>query len=284
MRMIRNLLWLSLLAGGAVMAQEPEKILEATVHTMGLDRLKGVGTMKITGGLVRGKSTFPFTIWKKGEKVRYESEMRGNRLIQVWDGRHGWMISPRSGEKREMPARLVEMLRERADLAGSLAQWRNLIPYIHYEGTKELKTLNGKREVYRLKMEIPDVEEREYFIGVKDHLLYREISRQEINGRKITRKVDYGDYRDVEGVKVAFLRRTQIEGAGGGYGGGYGQRPGGGKGGGAGMRGGMGGGRGGAGRPAGGPPNGGGESTRSTLELSKVEFNVPVDDHLFVKF
>jgi hypothetical protein len=257
-------------------AQSLDDILTRHAKAMGYDGLAAVRTARISGMNTRGKGGVPFTILIKGQKIRYESDMKGRKIVQVYDGRQGWFVSPRSGEVRAMPQRLVQMLEERARLGGYLARWKEVREYLTLEGSKDLKVNKEKIPVYKVRMEIPDVSVTDFYIDKKNYLLLRETEKTYVNSRQVSRKVDYGDYHKVDGVMIAFQRKNTMDGAGtsqGGRGaGGPGGHGGGGKGRGAGMGGG----------PQGGPPAGQ-SSNKTVMQFDKVEFNVPVDDFLFLK-
>ncbi len=181
-----------------------------------------------------------------------------------------------------MPQMLVERLEERARLGGYLARWEEMRDYLSLVGTKEIKINKEKHSVYRIRLDIGEVSVTDFYIDKKSYLLLRETEKTSVNGRQITRKVEYRDYRKVQGVMVAFLRKSSLEGGtpqaaggsgrGSGGGGGRGKGMGGGKGHGAGMGGGA----------QGGPPAGQ-SGGKIVMQLDKVEFNVPVDDHLFTR-
>lgn len=270
-----SLLMIITLSAG--LAQSLEEILSQHEKAMGYDQLTEIKTARITGSNLRGKGGVPFTIYIKGQKIRYESDVRGQKIVQVYDGQQGWFVSPRSGEVRAMPQVLVRKLKERARLGGYLARWEEMRDYLSLVGTKEIKVNKEKMSVYRIRLDIQEVSVTDFYIDRKSYLLLRETEKTSMNGRQITRRVDYGDYRKVQGVMVAFLRKSDIEGgnpqtAGGAYdrgsgaGGGRGKGLGGGQGRGGGMVGGT----------QGGTPAG-----QIVMRLDKVEFNIPVDDHLF---
>lgn len=227
-----------------VAAQDLDQILSLHARTMGYGKLTSVKTMKISGKTLRGSNDVPFTIYVKGDKFRYESDFMGRKMVQVYDGNEGWMISPRSGEVQQMPERMVPMLRQRTGVLNPLVNWKEI---------KQSLTLEGKVDfegttVYKIKYTRQDGSVSRYFIDTENYVLLKETNELRFNGNTMMRSVLYSDYKPVDGILVAFSRRNVSEGGPAGQGG----RPGG-------MR-------------------GGGET-----RYDKVEFNVPVDDTLFTK-
>ena len=270
-------------------SQDLDSLLKAHAEAMGYASLSKVRSMHITGENIRGKGALPFTIWTRGQQIRYESEMRGMKMVQVYDGREGWMLSPRSGDIRPLPERLAQGLEDRVRLGGYLARWQDVKAHLTLAGEKEIHVRNkNKKEkvaVYVIRMKRPDGSVHQFYIRKDNGLLLKETDQAEIRGNKIKRTVRYGDYRNVDGVMVAFHRVSEVERS----------MPSGSQGkaaGGRGGRGGMG-----QGHPGGGggrtPPQGrgGGMGTpqgqpgggKMVMEFTKVEFNVPVDDALFTK-
>ncbi|GEM_PF-6804501 len=97
-------MFMSLLLVGVVVAFGSREHPEGGVRDQGIDKLAGVKSPKIMGGIVRGKKhLFSIIIRKEGEKLRCEPEVRGKKMVQVWDGHEGW-ISRRRKHAHHSPA------------------------------------------------------------------------------------------------------------------------------------------------------------------------------------
>jgi len=245
---------------GFLSGQSLDDVLANHAKASGYDHLSSVKTTRIKGVTMRGTMEVPFTILTKGDKIRYESDMQGRKMIQVFDGTQGWFISPRSGEVREMPARLVQMIKERSKLGGPLESWKEIRDNLTLEGKDDM---DGK-PVYKIKYTRGRGVVTRFFIDVNDYLLLKSSTRMNYNGRDLNRLVSYDEYKNVEGVMIPFVRKTRMEGVSGTPG--QGAR--------AGKRGTRQAARGSDRGPAGG---------QGEIRFTKVEFNVPVDDNLFTK-
>ena len=230
-------------SGSLLMGQSLDDVLAKHAKAAGYEKLAKVKSVRIEGVMTRGTREVPFTILVKGDKIRYESDMQGRKMVQVYDGEKGWFYSPRSQEIREMPKRLVRVLKERSSLAGPLSHWKEMTDKLQLEGKTKLK---DGTEAFKIKYTRPGGAVTMFFISTENYLLIRSTEYLSVNGHDIKRLVLFSSYEDVEGVKIAFSRKMIMEGTPGG-----------------------------SGRRA--------RSGSMEIRYKKVEFNVPLDDSLFTK-
>lgn len=233
---------------GAITAlpQGLEEILSQHAKVMGCDPSSSLNTFKITGKNLGASREMSFIIYVKGPKIRYESEFMDRKIIQVFNGEKGWVISPRNNEPVEMSSRQVEMLKQRAALGGPLCRWKDHIENLVLEGKDDFEG----SEVFKLRYNRPDGNKTWYYLDTESYVLLKMSDALNFNGNQVVRSTVFSDYKKVEGMLVAFSRVTTTEGA----------APAGGRGG---QR---------------GRPRGGGE-----VRYTKVSVNVPVDDRLFTR-
>ncbi len=249
-----------LVPAGFLPGQSLDDVLANHAKASGYDQLSSVKTTRMEGVTKRGAREVSFTILTQGDKIRYEGDMQGRKMIQIFNGTQGWFISPRTGEVQEMPARLVQMIKERAQLAGSLAAWKDIRDNLSLEGKEEM---DGK-PVYKISYTHAGGGVTHFFIDANDYLLLKSSTHLSYNGNDLNRLVTYEEYKNVEGVMIPFVRKIRTE-----SGSGTARRS---------ARTGRGGNRQTA-RGAGRGPDGG----QQVIRFTGVEFNTPVDDSLFTK-
>jgi outer membrane lipoprotein-sorting protein len=153
----RMVVALALVAGvaGAASAQTADELVAKNLKAKGgLDNLKAVRAMKITGRMTLpgagggGGMEIPMTIiTKRPNSFRQESEFNGQKIVAGFDGTKAWMIMGQGGPQQIEGERL-EMVKHQADLDGPLVDYKAKGTTIEVLG---LETVDGKR-VHKLKV------------------------------------------------------------------------------------------------------------------------------------
>ena len=90
----------------------------------GLEKLKAVQTMRLTGTMRAGGDTMPTILeLKRPNKSRWQFTVEGEAAIQAYDGKAGWMLMPFAGmtEPQAMSSEEREEAEQQADLDGPLS-------------------------------------------------------------------------------------------------------------------------------------------------------------------
>ncbi len=232
-----------------VLAQTAEEILKKHIEAVGgLEKLAAIKTLKISGKSSRGGGRFEakFVRYiKLPNMVRNEMEMRGQTMVQAYDGEKAWGIMPFRGssEPQEFPGGRGESVLRMADLTGPLVHAREKGFEVELAGQEEFEGT----EVFKLKVTDKDggvfhsFIDDEYFLEIK-----RSVERTSPDGEKVEVTTLFSDFKPVSGIMVAHSVTTQ----GGGFGGRGGRRG----------------------------PGGGGANT---MTLESIEVNVEIDDAIF---
>src|SRR4030042_1893986 len=107
MKRIFVLVWSASLLGGLLCAQTLDEILALNYQAHGgLDKLKAITAMKISGKIVIPEQglEMPMVMWQKyPDKMRVESRFQDKKIVQAYDGQKAWGIMPfLSEEPQEM--------------------------------------------------------------------------------------------------------------------------------------------------------------------------------------
>jgi outer membrane lipoprotein-sorting protein len=117
-----------LLGAIAASAQTAEELVEKNIRARGgLEKIKSVQSMRMTGTMGLGEETAPTVLeFKRPGRLRWEFTLDGQTAIQAFDGTAGWAILPFEGktEPEKMPAEEVENFKRQADLDGPLVDYR----------------------------------------------------------------------------------------------------------------------------------------------------------------
>src|SRR4051812_20425967 len=119
----------------------------------GAAAISGIKSLRVTGKMLvnNGQLQFGYAQTKKrpGE-VRTEATLQGMTLIQAYDGKDGWKVSPFQGRKdpEKLSADDCKSLVEDAEIGGPLVDWKDKGSTVSYAGTEDVEGT----EAYKLKV------------------------------------------------------------------------------------------------------------------------------------
>ncbi|WP_138478932.1 outer membrane lipoprotein-sorting protein [Dyadobacter bucti] len=182
-------------------AQTVDEIVDKHVAAMGgLDKLKSVNTIitersiAVQGMEIPSKSTLVV-----GKFLRSESTIMGNAMVQVVDGKTGWMIRPTqmggTGEPEDMPADQVKQQASQLDPFGSLVNYKEKGNKVELVGKEKV----DKKDNYHLKVTGSDGQLSDQFIDAETYL----ISKVKMDMGGETGEIDFSNYKEVDGIKFA---------------------------------------------------------------------------------
>lgn len=213
-----KILWLLILASlfsiNIVFAQTVDEVIDKYIVAMGgMDKLKTINTVKVTGKTSGGPMNIAFTrTYKRPDKIRMEMQMQGMSLIMAYDGTTAWSINPFRGVKdaEKMNQEQTKMMKKDADFEGILVNYKDkgytaeLMDKEDFEGS----------EVFKIKLTDKDSDVTNFFIDASTFLLLKESSKTKIKEKEITSETFYGDYKTVEGILIAHSIEVKTVGGG----------------------------------------------------------------------
>lgn len=258
---IRKLIAFLIVAGfcvNAAWSQSVDDIIKKHIDALGgSKKIEAIKTLKITGTTTRGGGNFSMEIdftrfVKQPNMVRNEMEMRGNMMVQAFDGETAWAIIPfRSEDPQELTGPQAQSIINQAEIGSPLANYKDKGFKVELLGKEEFEGT----EVFKIKV---TGKENNTFISFLDAEHFIEIKRvaQRVGRNDNTIEIEslFSDFKPVDGIMMPHSITTK---GGGGFGG---------RGGGRGGRAGRGGGRGGRG---------------SEITIKKYEVNVELDNKIF---
>ena len=180
----------------------------------GIDALRAVQSIQFKGKVIanQGQLEFAFTETKKRPgQVRAEYTLQGMTLVQAYDGKEGWKISPFGGRKdpEKMSTDEAKSLVEEADVDGPLVDWKAKGNTVEYLGPEEVEgTLAHKLKVVRPNGDVHYVYlDPDYFLEI------RILTQRMEQGSLVQTETDLGDYEKVAGVYFPFSIESGPKGA-----------------------------------------------------------------------
>lgn len=142
----------------------------------GLDKIKAITTLRLTGTMREGKSDFNLLIYRKApNKYRVEQYFRKlgreYRTIRVYDGETAWKqeVSPEKKNPQIMPAGEAKQFMLETDFYGPLVDWEEKGHKFAYTGEAKV----GERSAYLIKAKINKGPVVYYYFDAQNFLMPR---------------------------------------------------------------------------------------------------------------
>jgi outer membrane lipoprotein-sorting protein len=202
-----------LLAAAAGSAQTVDEIVAMNLKSKGgADKWKAIDSVKMSGSMTAQGMDLEMTVYaRRPNHTRQELHIKGTTLVQAFDGTTGWIVNPLMGgdAPQEMPAPLVDMMRNTADFDGPLVDYKAKGHTVGYVGREKV----GDAEAHHLKITLKSGDVQHSYLDASTGLELRK--SQEIDpgtGQTQTLQTDMSDYRPVDGVMVAHSIRQLMNG------------------------------------------------------------------------
>jgi len=185
----------AVLAAPAAAQTVDEVIAKSFEARGGLDKLKAVQSVRMTGKMTMGPMELPMVIeLKRPASLRMDVTVQGALAVQAYDGTTAWAISP-MGQAERVPSEAAKQMAAQADLDGPLVDY----------GAKGLQVeLLGKEKVegsdaFKLKVTRKGGDVEYYFLDAGSWLPVRVEGKQTVRGTEIEGEGTIGDYKEVAG-------------------------------------------------------------------------------------
>jgi outer membrane lipoprotein-sorting protein len=161
----------AVLAAPAAAQTVDELIAKSLAARGGLDKLKAVQSIRMTGKMSMGPMELPMVIeMKRPARARLDITVQGTLAVQAYDGATGWGIPPGgTGQPEPMPAEAAKEMADQADIDG---------PLVDYQAKGHQVELVGKEKVegsdaYKLKVTKKDGDVEYHFLDADSYLPVR---------------------------------------------------------------------------------------------------------------
>jgi hypothetical protein len=203
-----------LAATGRTAPQNPniDDIIAKNVEARGgLERIKAVTTIRQEARLISmtmpGNETSTTMYLKRPNLTRQEISVNGQRIVSGYDGKTPWIINPLTGSSRPVliSGPQADAIREQVTFDPILVDYRSRWQLVEYVGRE---TESG-RPMHHLKITAPSRQVSHLYLDAATML---EAKLMTEGDRTTKMEVTWDDYRDVRGLKFAFLQRRIVNG------------------------------------------------------------------------
>lgn len=205
---------LGLLLTGVLVGQTVDELIDKNVKARGgLEKIKAVKTIRMTGKMVMGEGMeMPIVLEIKRPKMtRMDFTFQGMTGTQAYDGKSGWSIMPFLGKKdpEPMSADDLKQAEDQADIDGPLIDYKTKGHQVELMGKEKVEGTDA----YKLKVtkKSGDVTylylDSEYFLEIKAE------SKRKIQGNEAEIESSIGDYKEVEGLMMPHSIDAGVKGA-----------------------------------------------------------------------
>ncbi|MFN8361548.1 MAG: hypothetical protein U0264_16690 [Candidatus Kapaibacterium sp.] len=187
-------------------AQTAEDIVAKSIQaTGGIDKIKAINSMKMTGNVLFMGMELPSTITsKRPMKLRVETTFQGSARIEAFDGTTAWSVNPFSPSGSKEPEVMSEdqakQTKDQADIDGDFVDYQAKGHTIEYIGKDEMEG----SAVFKLKVTKKTGDVSIYFIDADNYLPIKIVTKTKAQGNNIEEgELVLGNYKSVSGVQMA---------------------------------------------------------------------------------
>jgi hypothetical protein len=192
-------------------AQTVDEVIARSFEARGgLDKLKAIQAIRVTGRMSMGKAEAPMVIERKRPgSIRAEITIQGTLAVQAWDGLTAWGISPMgSGQPEVLPAEAASAMADEADVDGPLLDYRAKGHQVTLLGKEMLEDGDAFKIEVRKKGGAVEV----HFLDARSYLTVRIEGKRTIRGAPIEGVSILGDYREAGGILWPYSIRSGARG------------------------------------------------------------------------
>ncbi len=171
----------------------------------GAEALHALKSVRLTGKMLVNQGQIEFGYVQTKERpgaVRTELSLQGMTMVQAYDGKEGWQISPFQGRKdpEKMAADDTKALIEDAEVAGPLVDWQEKGSTVEYLGTEDV----DGTQAHKLKVTRKNGDVNYVFLDPEHFLEIRVLSQRTERGSQVEVETDLSDYEKIDGVFLPF--------------------------------------------------------------------------------
>lgn len=193
-------------------AQDLNEILDNYYNSNGQDRINQIKTMTITGKILQMGSEFRFKrISVRPNKFYLEADIMGQKFVQAYNGKDGWMIAPWTGsaDPQDIPPSHLKTLKKEADFDDALYNYEAKGIILEFAGVEKVEN----KDAFKIKATYNDGDVVTFFIGTdSNRIIKTEAILPTIMGTNALTETFLSNYKMIDGTAKAFSIETKTNG------------------------------------------------------------------------
>ena len=193
-------------------SQTADEIITKTLQTQGNEKLQNIKSMKISGKISGAGAEIPFKMFFKLPKsIRSEISMNGKNMIQAFDGKVGWFISPQSKDNKpeKMPEDMLTKLKVQSNFLES--------PFKDYKQKGIKVKLAGKskvdgRNAYKLLLTLKDKQGMTVYIDADKYIFFKTTIEVKKGKEKARLDTYLKNHKSINGILIPYTVENHING------------------------------------------------------------------------
>ena len=179
---------------GTVQAQTADEIVAKHIEAIGgKDKIGKIKSMYAeTTSDVMGNQSIGKTYMVDGKGFRTESDFGGQKMVQCYTDKGGWVINPFGGSTSPapMPADQYNYGRSQIFTGGAL--------YDYAAKGNKIELLGKEGNNYKIKVTTPSNAEMTYYIDANTYYINKSVSKTEMQGQTIPITLTYSNFKKTD--------------------------------------------------------------------------------------
>jgi hypothetical protein len=203
-------------AAATLSAQTADELVEKYIQAKGgREHIKAVKSIRFTAKMSMGQGMEAPVVMElvpPEHKLRMEFTLQGMTGVQAYDGTNGWQVMPFLGktDPEAMSGDDLKEAKENADLLeGPLFNYKDKGNQVEYLGKGDLEGT----PVQKLKLTEKDGDVTTVYLDADSFLELKDETTRTIRGQATDIETTFGNYKQVEGLTLAYTVETKAKGA-----------------------------------------------------------------------
>ena len=189
---------------GTASAQTVDEVIAKHIEALGgKEKIEKIQNVVMEGTLtVQGMPIAVTTTVVQNKLMRNDITVGGMKNFDMTTDNEGWVFMRFQGMQKPEPktAEDVKEGQSDLDLTGTLYNYAAKGNKVELLGKEDVEGT----ECFKIKANLATGKEETYFIDPASYMIVRSTSKKKVNGQEVELTVDMSDYKDVDGVKMAF--------------------------------------------------------------------------------
>jgi outer membrane lipoprotein-sorting protein len=186
-------------------AQTVDEIISKSLAARGgIEKIKAVKSQRMAGQIEfsEGAKSPLVVSFERPGKIREEIIVNGKQILQINNGKEGWVINPFSGSDapHDMTDDEIKNTSSSADMDGPLLDYKERGNQIEFSGIENVK----EKAAYKLLIKQNNGQTRYDYIDTSSYLEIKWEGNILSNGKEIPEESFFLNYKNVEGLMYAF--------------------------------------------------------------------------------